>query len=108
MDKNHAINAVIRFGKVLEDCGIKLSKLILFGSYATGTQREGSDIDVVVVSDGFKNMGYWERIDIMSKAICKVWEPIEATAYTPEEWAAGTTTICEYAKNGELIAAAAL
>lgn len=108
MDKNFAINAVIRFGKTLENRGIRLNKLILFGSYANGTQGEGSDIDVVAVSEGFKNMAHWDRIDIMSKAICEVWEPIEATAYTPEEWAAGTTTIYEYAKNGELIATEAL
>jgi len=104
MDKNDAINAVVRFGKALENQGLKVGKLILFGSYANGTQREGSDIDVVVVSTGFEGMGYWDRIDIISKAIYEVWEPIEATAYTPEEWTAGATTICEYAKSGELVA----
>jgi uncharacterized protein len=108
VDKNQAINAVVRFGKALENRGLKINKLILFGSFSNGTQREGSDIDVVVISDGFNNMGYWDRIDILSKAIYEVWEPIEATAYTPEEWAAGTTTIWEYAKNGELITTEAL
>jgi uncharacterized protein len=103
MDKNQAINAVVRFGKALESHGLKINKLILFGSFSNGTQREGSDIDVVVISNGFHGLGYWDRIDLLSKAIYEVWEPIEATAYTPEEWAAGTTTICEYAKNGELI-----
>jgi len=33
--------------------GIK--KIILFGSHATGKTREGSDIDLLVVSDKFKN-----------------------------------------------------
>jgi predicted nucleotidyltransferase len=108
MDKNQAISAVIRFGKAIEGHGLKINKLILFGSFLNGTQREGSDIDVVVISNGFTNMSYWDRIDILSKAIYEVWEPIEATAYTPEEWVAGTTTIYEYAKNGELIPTEAL
>jgi len=36
MDKNDAINAVVRFGKALENQGLKVGKLILFGSYANG------------------------------------------------------------------------
>jgi predicted nucleotidyltransferase len=103
MDKNYAIKAVQRFGEALSDLGVTAQKLILFGSFAQGTQQEGSDIDVVVISDAFAGMAHWDRIDLLSKAICKIWEPIEATAYTPEEWAAGNTTIFEYAKNGAVI-----
>jgi uncharacterized protein len=103
MDKNHAKNALIRFREALQKKGFGINNMVLFGSYANGTQREDSDIDVVVISDGFKNLGYWERIDVLSKAIYEVFEPIEATAYTPEEWAADDTTIHEYAKNGESI-----
>jgi predicted nucleotidyltransferase len=105
MDKDYAIKSLKAFRCILEKRGFKISRLVLFGSYANGTQREGSDIDVVVVSDGFKNLGYWERIDILSQVIYEVFEPIEATAYTTEEWGSGNTTIYEYAKNGELIAA---
>jgi len=32
-----------------------IDKIILFGSQATGKTREGSDIDLLVVSDKFKN-----------------------------------------------------
>ncbi len=60
--------------------------MILFGSYATGKYKEGSDIDVVVISDNFEGKNYWERIDILSDAIYEVFEPIEAVAMTPEEW----------------------
>lgn len=105
MDKINAKNALKRFREALQKNGCSISQMILFGSYANGTQHEDSDIDVVVISDGFKNLDYWQRIDVLSKAIYEVFEPIEATAYTPEEWAAGNTTIHEYAKNGEFITA---
>lgn len=103
MDKNAAISAILKFRRSLEKNGITIKKLILFGSYASGSQHDGSDIDVVVVSDDFNNLGYWQRIDILSHAIYEVWEPIEATAYTSDEWEAGNTTIGEFAKNGEWI-----
>lgn len=106
MDKKAALSAVARFKTALESRGIRISKLILYGSYAAGTFKEGSDIDIVVVSDDFIGKGFWERIDILSDAIYEVFEPIEAVAMTPDEWLKGDSSIAEYSKNGELVFAA--
>ncbi len=67
-----------RFQKILETKGIKPSKVILYGSYAKETYTETSDIDVVVISDDFTGMDYWQRIDILSEAIYEIFAPIEA------------------------------
>ncbi|MCK5513295.1 MAG: nucleotidyltransferase domain-containing protein, partial [Deltaproteobacteria bacterium] len=48
MDKRAVLEILSRFQKALEEKDIKINKLILFGSYAIGQFREGSDIDVVV------------------------------------------------------------
>ena len=62
----------------------------MYGSYAQGKAKEGSDIDVLVISDDFFGKSYWERIDILSDAIYEVFEPIEeAVALTNEEWERG-------------------
>lgn len=106
MDKSSVLEALSRFRKSLESRGIRIRKLILFGSYATGTYREGSDIDILVVSEDFAGKGYWERIDILSDAIYEVFEPIEAIAMTPNEWEKGESDIIEYSKSGEVIYAA--
>lgn len=103
MDKSSVLRVISRFQKALESKGITINKIILFGSYAKGTFREGSDIDIVVISEHFKNKGYWERIDILSDAIYEVFEPIEAIAMTPEEWEKGESLIIDYAKDGELV-----
>jgi predicted nucleotidyltransferase len=100
MDKNYALKSAARFSEALVRYGVTASRIILFGSYAKGIQRDGSDIDIAVISDDFKGMDYWKRIDVLSKAIYEVFEPIEAVAFTPEEWKNGNSIIREYAKDG--------
>lgn len=103
MDKDAVLKILSRFRKAIESKGIRINRLVLFGSYATGTYREGSDIDIVVVSENFIRKDYWERIEILSDAIYEVFEPIEAVAMTPEEWEKGESVIAEYARGGEMI-----
>ena len=103
MDKVAALEAVERFRIALEKRGVWTSRLMLYGSYAKGTWREGSDIDVVVVSGDFAGKTFWERVELLGKAVCEVWEPIEAVAMTPEEWEHGDSMIAEFAREGELV-----
>lgn len=103
MDKRAAIETVDRFRASLEKRGIGVEKLVLYGSFARGTAREGSDIDVVVLSDDFAGMGYWERIDVLSDAIFDVFAPVEAVAMTRQEWERGDSFVFDYAKDGEVV-----
>lgn len=100
MGQDAVIKTVKQFKAILESLNIQIEQLILFGSYATGTAREDSDIDLVVISSSFANKSYWERIDILSEAIYELFAPIEASAFTPEEWKTSDSLIVEYAKNG--------
>ncbi len=103
MDKEAVLKIISDFGKALEAQRVKPQKIVLFGSYSTGTQHEGSDIDLVVISEDFGGKDYWERIDILSAAIFTVFAPIEATAMTPQEWENGDSRIVDYARNGEVV-----
>jgi predicted nucleotidyltransferase len=103
MDKKAVLEIISAFKNSLESKGIKADKIILFGSYATGQYRLDSDIDVVVISQDFENKTYWERIDILSEAIYDILEPIEAMAFTPEEWQSRESIITDFAKSGEVI-----
>lgn len=78
------------FKSALEAAGIRVDRLILFGSYATGTAGEESDVDVAIISEDFKNMNLLERLETIGLALGKarIMEPIEAIGYTEEEFEA--------------------
>lgn len=103
MDKSTVLKIISDFVKALEAESIKPQKVILFGSWSTDTPRPDSDIDLVVISEDFAGKGYWERIEILSAAICTVFQPIEAIAMTPQEWQSGDSLIADYARNGEVV-----
>jgi predicted nucleotidyltransferase len=103
VDKDAAVEAIRKFKKALERKNIKVDKIVLFGSYAKGTQKDGSDIDVAVISKDFQGKDYWTRIEILTDAIYEVFEPIEAVPFTPEEWERSDRCIIDYAREGEVV-----
>ncbi len=74
-----------KYQKEIEKLGVQPKKIILYGSYAGGTPREDSDIDVIVVADEFRKMNLRERLELLGLAAGRVLEPIEALGYTQEE-----------------------
>ncbi len=103
MGQDTVLAIIKRFKKALESVDIRVERLILFGSHAVGVAREDSDIDLVVISPSFSDKNYWERIDILTEAIYKVFAPIEASAFTPDEWKSEKSLIADYAKNGVVV-----
>ena len=103
MDKSSALVAVTRFRESLERRGVRVSKLILFGSFARGDSRDGSDIDLVVISEDFAGQDHWKRVDLLSEAIYEVFAPLEAVSMTAQEWDAGDSVIVDYARSGEVV-----
>lgn len=106
MDKAAVIKIVNQFNKEIQSRGIRPFKLILYGSYATGNNQKGSDIDIIVISDDFIGKSFWERIEILSDVIYEIFAPIEAVALTREEWDKGDLLITDFARNGEVLFAA--
>lgn len=106
MDKTAFVDILDRLRCEIEKRGIKPQWVILYGSYATGANAEGSDIDVVIISRDFANKSYWERIDILADSIYEIFAPVEAVAMTPEEWESGDLSVVEFARNGEVLYAA--
>jgi len=103
LDKVAVLDGVEKFRLALANQGIRASRIILFGSYVRGDWHEGSDIDLAIVSPDFEGKGFWERVEMLAQAICEVWLPIEALAYTPAEWEEGESLAIDFAKQGEVV-----
>jgi predicted nucleotidyltransferase len=78
-----------KFRFALKEQGIKVSRFVLFGSCASAKATEASDIDIAVVSEDFKDINLLKRLELIGLALAKakIFEPIEALAYTEEEFA---------------------
>lgn len=78
---------ITRYCKQLEEMGIHVEWAILFGSHARGKAKDGSDIDVLIVSSDFEKLNTLERLERLGMAAARIWKPIEAIACTPNELA---------------------
>ena len=74
-----------RYRQELKNFNINSQKIILYGSYAKGNPREDSDIDLIVISDDFKDMNLRERLEILGIAAGRVFDTIEALGYTSKD-----------------------
>lgn len=63
--KKEKLTEVKTFMKRMKEAGISYKKVILFGSYARGTARSWSDIDLCVISDEFGKDRHSERVRLM-------------------------------------------
>jgi uncharacterized protein len=106
MDKSAALDIIDRFRNALEKQGVRVARLVLYGSFAYGTPHEGSDIDLIVISEDFAPLDFWQRIDVLVEALYEVFEPIEAIAMTQSEWDNREFSIVDYACKGEVVYAA--
>jgi uncharacterized protein len=69
----------------LKRCGVDVQSIFLYGSYAHGSNHEGSDIDLIVVSQDFKSMNLIERLEKLGVASAHIMEPIQAYGFTSSE-----------------------
>lgn len=65
--------------------GIGVEQVLLFGSQATGTAREGSDIDLIVISPDWEPYNQRERLEMLGVAAARILEPVQANGFTPQE-----------------------
>ncbi|OGQ51702.1 MAG: hypothetical protein A3J24_11025 [Deltaproteobacteria bacterium RIFCSPLOWO2_02_FULL_53_8] len=95
------------FGNDLKERGVKISKIILFGSYSTGKASEGSDIDVAVISEDFVGKDIFARVKMIKDAevatIRKFMVPLDVVAMTPDEYENGASLVAAYAKRGVVV-----
>ncbi len=81
MPDKKTINIVQLYLRTLKDNNINIDKAILFGSYATGKEKDDSDIDLMLVSELFDT-------DFM-KYLGKIWRLTSVSDYRIEPYVMG-------------------
>ncbi len=76
---------VKRYRVQLEKMGIHPTRILLYGSQASGTAREGSDIDLIVISGDWKKYNHRQRLELLGIASARILEPVQAQGFTPSE-----------------------
>lgn len=80
------ITKIVRqYAEELKKQHIRPDKILLFGSYATGSAHPYSDIDLLVISKDFRKIKPLNRLEQLSLATIHLKAPIEAIGYTFEE-----------------------
>lgn len=64
---------------------IKPEKVILYGSVKKGTYHDGSDVDLIVVSDYFSKLDDDDRLDILYRKTVRLPLDFHLYALTPQE-----------------------
>jgi len=100
LDRNAAIGIVRNYAKDIESRGVHLHTVILYGSFAKGTQREWSDIDVALVSDDFTGLPEDHNLFPYMGGIKKPYTLIEAVTYPTDYFIQGDPFIEEITKTG--------
>ena len=78
---------------------VRVDQLIIFGSYLEGKARSDSDIDVVVVSENFRDIDPFDRSRMLDNAAGDINPEIQAWGFTAEELeAADELTTLGYAR----------
>jgi len=76
---------VQRYRVQLERMGIRPTRILLYGSQAAGTAREGSDIDLIVISGDWEKYNHRERLELLGIASARILEPVQAQGFIPSE-----------------------
>jgi hypothetical protein len=74
-----------RFQAELEKMGIHIERVMLYGSQASQTAQDGSDIDLIIISPDFAPFNQRERLEMLGVAAARILESVQAKGFTPQE-----------------------
>ena len=84
MDKKQSISIVKEFITALKK-DYDIDRIIFFGSRAVGKPHKDSDIDLIIVSDDFEDLNFFER----GASMYNYWPwliPVDFICYTTKEF----------------------
>ena len=87
---------------LLEEKGLDITHIVLFGSATRHENRESSDLDLIVVSKDFSGQDIFARVErtrgIHRKMVKTLRRPIDLMFFSDEEWLNSSASIIEAAR----------
>lgn len=77
----------------LERHNIRITKIILYGSYAKGHPKSYSDIDLIIISPDLARFPSLRRQELLAQLTMNIDAPLEVIGYTPKEFKNADHTI---------------
>ena len=95
-------NLIKKYIESLEEHNIHISKVYLFGSYAKGSSKEFSDIDIAIISKSFTGFRFEDKMTILPlrRAIDSRIEPVP---FRPEDFNQSDPLAAEIISTGKRI-----
>jgi predicted nucleotidyltransferase len=91
----------------LQSGGLRVDKLVIFGSQAKGTAREDSDLDVALVSSDFTGKDIFERVEMTARAdretIRRFVVPLDLILLAPDEYESRSSPAAAFAREGRVV-----
>ena len=82
--KKKETDLINRYVLLLRQKGIDVSKVVLFGSYAKGSAKPESDIDLAIVSSQF-GKDHWKEMVLLRKLALEIDSHIEPLPFSAED-----------------------
>ena len=95
LTRNAAIELVRNYAHQIEARGVNLRSVILYGSFAKGTQHEWSDIDVALVADEFTGFAFDDHAYIPYMGFKNPYTLIETKTYPTDYFLQGDDPFIE-------------
>jgi predicted nucleotidyltransferase len=91
----------------LENTGMHISSVHLFGSCANDTASEESDIDIAIISSDFRGIMFSKRFHLLGSALIRITQkyqvPIDIIPLTPEEFEQEKSLRMDFIRQGREI-----
>jgi predicted nucleotidyltransferase len=103
--RDQLIAAARSYVRELERLGVPVERVILYGSYGRGEEREESDVDLAVFSEAFGAPSHLEFSGLLSEAKWNSEPSIEAIGFNPSvlDHVSPISFIHEITETGEVV-----
>lgn len=107
MVKGKVKQAISIIRDFLNSHNISTDKIVIFGSYAQGSYKKDSDIDIAIISRDFENKDIFQKAEMLKGLkwllVDKIMLPFDIVPLSLSEWIGSSSLTVEFIKSGKFL-----